>query len=208
MKLTTYRSSFDRTYLEYVEPSGLSKSAYQAILERADGVFGNGNGSYAQDEVGAALMSALEDGNITEAQADAIWRSKWHGENSRSFSDWRSKSSKSSSAPAGKAETSASDSDYDSFKENVPLYKTAAKEAAYSVWETQLKPAGISLDRFTELLNSADSDGNGSLKQDEMGFALMNAMQSGELSFDQCDAIWRVQWNGAKSKTFAKWLYG
>lgn len=82
------------------------------------------------------------------------------------------------------------------------------KEAAYSVWETQLKPAGISLDRFTELLDSADSDGNGSLKQDEMGFALMNAMQSGELSFDQCDAIWRVQWNGTKSKTFAKWLYG
>ena len=209
MKLTTYRSSFDRTYLEYIEPSGLSKSAYQAILERADGVFGNGNGSYAQDEVGAALMSALEDGNITEAQADAIWHSKWHGENSRSFSEWRSKNSgKSSSAPAGNAETSASGSDYDSFKENVPLYKTAAKEAAYSVWETQLKPAGISLDRFTELLNSADSDGNGSLKQDEMGFALMNAMQSGELSFDQCDAIWRVQWNGAKSKTFAKWLYG
>lgn len=209
MKLTTYRSSFDRTYLEYIEPSGLSKSAYQAILERADGVFGNGNGSYAQDEVGAALMSALEDGNINEAQADAIWHSKWHGENSRSFSEWRSKNSgKSSSAPAGNAETSESGSDYDSFKENVPLYKTAAKEAAYSVWETQLKPAGISLDRFTELLNSADSDGNGSLKQDEMGFALMNAMQSGELSFDQCDAIWRVQWNGAKSKTFAKWLYG
>lgn len=208
MKLTTYRSSFDRTYLEYIEPSGLSKSAYQAILERADGVFGNGNGSYAQNEVGAALMSALEDGNITEAQADAIWRSKWHGENSRSFSEWRSKSGKSSSAPAGKAETSEVSPDYDSFKEKVPLYKTAAKEAAYSVWETQLKPAGISLDRFAELLNSADSDGNGSLKQGEMGFALMDAMQSGELSFDQCDAIWRVQWNGAKSKTFAKWLYG
>ncbi len=66
----------------------------------------------------------------------------------------------------------------------------------------------MSLDRYTELLISADTDSNGSIKQDEMGYALMTAWQSGELSFEQCEAIWHSQWNSAKSKTFAKWLNG
>ena len=77
----------------------------------------------------------------------------------------------------------------------------------YSIWKTQLQ-SSMSLDRYMEILSSADTDSNGSLKQDEMGVALMTAMQKGELTFDQCDAIWRTQWNKARSKTFAKWLNG
>ena len=95
---------------------------------------------------------------------------------------------------------------YDDFKK-VPVYDSTAKQAMYGIWETQLQ-SSMSLDRFMEILTNADTDGNDSIKQDEMGVALMTSLQSGELTFDQCDAIWRTQWNKARSKTFAKWLNG
>ena len=228
-KLVSYQRKIDRTYNEQIQGSGLAKSTYQAILDDADRVHGDGNGSVKQDELGAALMAALEDGKITEEQATTVWNSKgWK----KTFDDWRGKSGGSktstpaastgstgstpkksnavpftpSAAPAATAKPAGASS-YDDFKK-VPVYDSTAKQAMYGIWETQLQPSGMSLDRFMEILTNADTDGNDSIKQDEMGVALMTSLQSGELTFDQCDAIWRTQWNKARSKTFAKWLNG
>lgn len=222
-KLVTYQRAIDKAYSEYIKPSGLSQKDYQAILDEADTVHGDSNGKYKQDEVGAALVAALEDGKITEEQANAVWRSKWHADNNKTFEEWRTGGKKSESTaapaqkltevqftPASKAPAAAPVSNaksYDDFKK-VPVYDTLAKQTMYGLWESQLQQSGMSLDRFIEILNNADTDGNDSIKQDEMGVALMTSMQSGELTFEQCDAIWRAQWNKAKSKTFAKWLNG
>ena len=228
-KLVSYQRKVDRTYNEQIQGSGLAKSTYQAILDDADRVHGDGNGSVKQDELGAALMAALEDGKITEEQATTVWNSKgWK----KTFDDWRGKSGGSkTSTPAASTGSAGSTpkksnavpftpsaataatakpagaSSYDDFKK-VPVYDSTAKQAMYGIWETQLQPSGMSLDRFMEILTNADTDGNDSIKQDEMGVALMTSLQSGELTFDQCDAIWRTQWNKARSKTFAKWLNG
>ncbi|MBQ0166876.1 MAG: DEAD/DEAH box helicase family protein [Treponema sp.] len=221
-KLVSYQRAVDKAYSEYIQPSGMSQKDYQAILDDADTVHGDSNGKYKQDEVGAALVAALEDGRITEEQANAVWRSKWHADNNKTFEEWRNGGKKSETAassqkltevqftPAAKAPAAAPVSNaksYDDFKK-VPVYDTPAKQTMYGIWETQLQPSGMSLDRFIEILNNADTDGNDSIKQDEMGVALMTSMQSGELTFEQCDAIWRAQWNKAKSKTFAKWMNG
>ena len=64
----------------------------------------------------------------------------------------------------------------------------------------------MSLDEYTKLLQDADTDGNHSIKQDEMGNALYAAMQRGELTFEEADAVWRSQWNNKRSTYFEKWL--
>ncbi len=227
-KLVTYQRAADKAYSTYIKNTGLSQKDYQAILDDADKVFGDNSGTYKQDEVGAALVAALEDGKITEEQAAAIWRSKWHKENNKTFDDWRSGGKKTSSAAstmtkpspansspapmrpaAGAAAASTGNvSSYEDFKKVIPVYGTADKEALYNVWNSVLTLSGMSLDRFTEILANADTDGNKSIKQAEMGEALYAAMQRGELSFEQCDAVWRSLWNKARSKTFAKWLNG
>ena len=227
-KLVTYQRAADKNYATYIKNTGLSQKDYQAILDDADKLFGDNSGTYKQDEVGAALVAALEDGKITEEQAAAIWRSRWHKENNKTFDDWRSGGKKTSSAAstmtkpspansfpapmrpaAGAAAASTGNvSSYEDFKKVIPIYGAADKEALYNVWNSVLTLSGMSLDRFTEILANADTDGNKSIKQDEMGEALYAAMQRGELSFDQCDAVWRSLWNKARSKTFAKWLNG
>ena len=228
MKLETYRRKVDQTYIDSIQQTGLAKASYEKILDEADKVHGDGNGSIKQDELGAALVAALEEGTITEEQAQAVWETKgWK----KTFDGWRGLGSdaKTETPAASTAGTSTASKrvaftptaapaatsapattgarSYDDFKK-VPVYDSTAKQAMYGIWETQLQPSGMSLDRFMEILTNADTDGNDSIKQDEMGVALMTSLQSGELTFDQCDAIWRTQWNKARSKTFAKWLNG
>ena len=227
MKLETYRRKVDQTYIDSIQQTGLAKASYEKILDEADKVHGDGNGSIKQDELGAALVAALEEGTITEDQAQAVWETKgWK----KTFDGWRGLGSdaKTETPAASTAGTSTASKrvaftptaapaatsapattgarSYDDFKK-VPVYDSTAKQAMYGIWETQLQ-SSMSLDRFMEILTTADTDGNDSLKQDEMGVALMTSLQSGELTFDQCDAIWRTQWNKARSKTFAKWLNG
>lgn len=227
MKLETYRRKVDQTYIDSIQQTGLAKASYEKILDEADKVHGDGNGSIKQDELGAALVAALEEGTITEDQAQAIWETKgWK----KTFDGWRGLGSDAkteapaastagtstaskrvaftpTAAPAATSAPAATGArSYDDFKK-VPVYDSTAKQAMYGIWETQLQ-SSMSLDRFMEILTNADTDGNDSIKQDEMGVALMTSLQSGELTFDQCDAIWRTQWNKARSKTFAKWLNG
>lgn len=227
MKLETYRRKVDQTYIDSIQQTGLAKASYEKILDEADKVHGDGNGSIKQDELGAALVAALEEGTITEDQAQAVWETKgwkktfdgWRGLGSDAKTETPAASTAGTStaskrvaftptaAPAAtSAPATAGARSYDDFKK-VPVYDSTAKQAMYGIWETQLQ-SSMSLDRFMEILTTADTDGNDSLKQDEMGVALMTSLQSGELTFDQCDAIWRTQWNKARSKTFAKWLNG
>ena len=44
-----------------------------------------------------------------------------------------------------------------------------------------------------ELLNQANTDGNDSLKQDELGTALRAAVMNGEMTFAQAVAVWDAQ---------------
>lgn len=227
MKMETYRRKVDQTYIDSIQQTGLAKASYEKILDEADKVHGDGNGSIKQDELGAALVAALEEGTITEEQAQAVWETKgwkktfdgWRGLGSDTKTETPAASTAGTStaskrvaftptaAPAAtSAPATAGARSYDDFKK-VPVYDSTAKQAMYGIWETQLQ-SSMSLDRFMEILTTADTDGNDSLKQDEMGVALMTSLQSGELTFDQCDAIWRTQWNKARSKTFAKWLNG
>ena len=82
---------------------------------------------------------------------------------------------------------------YKQFQSAAPLYGSEKKQAAYSVWESTLQPGGMSLDRFTQILTAADADGNDSLKQDELGYALFAVMENGEMSWEQASAVWDSQ---------------
>lgn len=219
MKLKTYERAADRKKREgfktFVEGTGLSQSAYNAIYTEADA---DGDG-VEQAEIGPVLLRELERGNITQEQAEAIWNVQgWKTD----FPKWASKNgggdtvkSTEETAPAATtttrqsftpAPTPAADNrmlfapeaaptgvtDFEGFRSAAPLYGSEKKQAAYSVWESQLS-GSMSLDRFTEILVNADSDGNDSLKQDELGYALRAAINSGEMSYGQASAVWNTQ---------------
>ena len=204
LKLDTYRRAIDRQYIETVRPTGLAQKTFEKILADADAA-GDGNGSLKQDELGAELLAAMQRGEINEEQADAIWRTKWNSAKSKTFAKWREEGG--APAPAAESETAARTatpaavpmatpepkaSGYEQFKSSAPLYSTK-RDSTYSAWETYLKPAGMSLDRFTEILTMADTDGNGSLKQDELGYALRASVMAGEMSFAQASVVWDAQ---------------
>ena len=194
------------SWKEYVENTGISKSAYKSIMSQADV---NGTTKPTQDELGEYLVDALAAGEITEAQAQALWKSQWNKENSKTFDKWRGKeepkssepktSTTSSGAVAPAAVQDSKVTDYDGFRKAVPVY-SEKKEAAYGA-----KPSGMTLDRYVQLLQKADTNSNDSITQDEMGFMLRDAVKSGEISFEEAEVIWRSQWNGARSKTLQSW---
>jgi len=210
-KLDTYERAIDRQYLDTVRPTGLAQKTFEKILADADAA-GDGNGSLKQDELGAELVAAMRRGELNEEQADAIWRTKWNSAKSKTFEAWMEKNGASpaaptatpapasatpTSTPAPKASAPAATSkpaeSFDSFKGTAPIYGSDRKQATYNAWESSLKPSGMSLDRFTEILSFADADGNGSLKQDELGYALRASVMAGEMTFAQASAVWDAQ---------------
>ena len=192
-----------------MQQTGLSQSAYNAIYDEADA---DGDGA-EQAEIGPVLLRELERGNITQEQAEAIWNVQgWVADHD--FTWWAKKNgggsvvSTETEEPAATTETrqsftpaetptTASVGNYDQFKSAAPLYGNEKKQAAYGVWESQLS-GSMSLDRFTEILVNADTDGNDSLKQDELGYALMASINSGEMTYEQASAIWNTQGWSAK----------
>lgn len=209
MKLKTYERAADRKkhegYAAFVQQTGISQSAYNAIYDEADA---DGDG-IEQAEIGTILLRELESGNITQEQAEAIWNVQgWKTD----FPKWASKNGGGSVVSTETEEPAATTvqrqtftptasnpgiSDYDSFKSAAPLYGNEKKQAAYGVWESQLS-GSMSLDRFTEILVNADTDGNDSLKQDELGYALRASINSGEMTYEQASAIWNTQGWSAK----------
>ena len=219
-KLVTYERAADRKKREtYPIPqqAGMSQATYYALYDKAD-VDGDG---IEQGEFGPVLLEAIKNGEITEEQAAAAWKANWNKENSTTFEKWRAKNGGETAAPeASKPQAEApkptptpkpqaSLSDFESFKKSVSLYGDK-KEAAYRGWENEVKPLGVSLDSYVKIINAADAagDGNGSVKQDEMGMQLVQKINRRELTYEQAEAIWHTIWNGARSKTFYKWYNG
>ena len=82
---------------------------------------------------------------------------------------------------------------YEDFSKVVPLCGKETKLATYAVWQNSLKDSGMTLERYTEILKAADIDGNESLKQDELGAALRNAVVQREMTQEQAAAVWDAQ---------------
>jgi len=228
-KMKTYESTKDRKRMEAVKEltgQGVPKELAQQALQEPDA---DGNGSLKQDELGPWLNEKIQSGELTDEQADAIWNTQgWK----TSFSDYSAKAQKKAqpetqpdaqpetptetpapkltiSTPAPKPTQQASLSGFESFKKSVSLYSDK-KASAYQGWENEVKPLGVSLDSYVGVINAADAagDGNGSVKQDEMGAQLVRKINSGELTYEQAEAIWHTIWNGARSKTFYSWYNG
>lgn len=191
---------------ENLKDLGITQRQYAAAIKAADA---DSNGSLKQDELGTWLVKQLEAGSITEAQANAFWKAAgktW----TKTFDEWRGKSSgkaaqaaptaaapKPTLAPVQPLSTPAPQSSgagsYEDFDTTAPIYGSDKRQAAYAVWESQLKPGGMSLDRFTQILSAADADRNGSLKQDELGYALQSAVSAREMTEAQAAAVWGSQ---------------
>ena len=91
---------------------------------------------------------------------------------------------------------------YSSYKSTAPLYGDEKKISAYNTWKSELRST-MSLQRFLTILKAADTDGNDSLKQDELGYRLVQAVNNNEMSYEQASAIWDSM--GWKSG-FDKWV--
>lgn len=222
MKLKTYERAVERRYEETIRPTGLSMKDYEQILADAD-AHGNGTGSASQDELGAELEDALRQGKITKEQAAAVWAGQgwkadhdfdwWLEKNGGAAStapasqaaqagtsgtlesmdtSTGSRTKTATTATAATPKPSA-ETTYKQFQSAAPIYGSEKKQAAYSVWESTLQPGGMSLERFTRILTAADADGNGSLKQNELGYALLSVMENGEMTWDQASAVWASQ---------------
>lgn len=219
-KLVTYERAVDRKKREtyrIAQEAGISQATYYALYDKAD-VDGDG---IEQGEFGPVLMEAIKNGEITEEQAAAAWKANWNKENSTTFEKWRAKNGGETAAPeASKPQAAATKptptpkpqaslSDFESFKKSVSLYSDK-KESAYQGWENEVKPLGVSLDSYVKIINAADAagDGNGSVRQDEMGMQLVQKINRRELTYEQAEAIWHTIWSGARSKTFYKWYNG
>lgn len=230
LMLKTYERAADRKkregYTEFVQDTGLSQSEYNAIYTAAD----TDNDGIEQAEIGPILLEKLSSGELTQQQAEAIWNVQgWQTD----FQKWAKKNGGGDivkteepasvptasrtavpftpmAAPAATAKpesTTAGVTDYDSFKRSVPIYNENMG-TAYSLWESTVQPLGISLSRYADIIIAANADGAGTSTQDEMGMYLVSQMNSGELSYDQCSAIWHTIWSKPRSKTFAKWMNG
>lgn len=198
------------TWKEKLEPLGITQRQFSSMLDEANA---DGNSNLSQDEVGAWLTQELANGNITEEQAKAYWAAAGN-DWKKTFDEWRSKPAPktapapaTAAAPATTPAPAAEVTTYDQFAKEAPLYDSK-KQSAYDAWANSLQNSGMSLDEFTQFLRNADAsgDGNGSIRQDEMGYALYDKMQKGELTFEEADAVWRSQWNNKRSTYFEKWL--
>lgn len=193
-KLVTYQRTLDKTYEEYIRDSGMAKKEYERILDEADS---DGGTSPTQDELGAYLTEELKKGKINETQAQALWTSRWHSVNSTTFEKWREKGDGAKGPASGGTPAPMG---YDSFSKDVPIYGKEKRLATYSA-----KPAGMTLERYAEILKAADTDANDSLKQDELGAALKRSVERREMSHEEAKAVWDAQGWSAKH-SYEWWL--
>ncbi len=184
----------EAAWKELLEPLGITKNKYQAMLGDADA---SGNNSVTQDEMGEYLKAEVDAGSLTKQQADAIWKAQgwaeshdydWWLGGKKSGSSSGSKSGTGSKSGSSGSQANTAVTDYDSFSKAAPLYGGDKKQATYAA-----KPAGMSLQQYTEMLKRADTDNNGSLKQDELGYVLRDAVQGGRMSWDDAVRVWAAQ---------------
>ena len=197
MKIRTYDSnalseSKEAAYQETVNPTGIKKSQYKNILTQADE---DGNGSVKQAEMDAYLKGAVQNGELSREQAAAIWdaqgwKKSWaeYGKQGTETTTTATKKTSTANTARASSEPNGEIAGWDDFKTVAPIYGNPKKEAAYNA-----KPRNLSLTEYTKMLQAADADGNKSLKQDELGFALKAAVQSGQISWEAAAAVWAAQ---------------
>ena len=197
--------------LRDLEALGFSKDEAQQLLKDANT---NGNSSISQEELYNYIQSHPD---LTDEQILGLWNAQgWKTD----YATYNAKQQKKAttapdtSAPAAPAKGStaaggakpaaesvaaAAEPDatqstgittYEQFYIVAPIYDTAKRTSVYGAWETALKPSGMSLQRFLDFLNAANVDGNNNIKKDEMGFALYDAMDRGEMTMAQAEAVW------------------
>lgn len=83
--------------------------------------------------------------------------------------------------------------------------KAAAKERELA---EKISGAGLTTERYDQIMDEANTNGNNSVTQDELGEYLSGAIARGEITFEQAEAIWKTKWDKAGSKTFEKWYNG
>lgn len=88
---------------------GITQKQYNKIIDEANS---NGNGSITQDELGSYLAQAVENGSLTDPQAEAIWRSmNWD----KSFSEAMRAVKNKAAAMETLEKAGFSEKDYDRF---------------------------------------------------------------------------------------------
>ena len=174
---------------------GVTKRQYLDAMDEANT---DGGSSVTQDELYPYLAAEVEAGSLTEEQADAIWDAQGWKKTRSAYKPQKASQEATAEAPTGQepakptATPTPAISGFDKFKSSAPIY-SPKRQATYDVWERVLQPSGMTLDRYIEILNQANTDGNDSLKQDELGYALRAAVYSGEMTYAQASAVWDAQ---------------
>lgn len=186
-----------------LEAAGVTPEQYEAMKAEMNT---DGNSSVTQEEAGRYLQDQVNAGNLTEAQADALWKvvcPTWK----KTYGQWQGNETEPTTTqtvrPAPTPE-SVKITTYDQFKSAAHIYSDK-RETAYNLWESSVQPLGIDLDRYVQYINVSDVNDNGSVTQEELGATLTEAINRGELNGDQAEAIWHTLWNGGRSKTYASW---
>ena len=86
----------------------------------------------------------------------------------------------------------------------VPIYGRNL-EKAHNLYESTVKPLGVDQDTYTQILRDANTDGSGTVKQDELGAYLNKAIDEETLTEEQADAIWHSVYNQSGSTSFLNW---
>jgi len=86
----------------------------------------------------------------------------------------------------------------------VPIYGRNL-EKAHNLYESTVKPLGVDQDTYTQILRDANTDGSGTVKQDELGAYLNKAIDEETLTEEQANAIWHSVYNQSGSTSFLNW---
>ncbi len=166
-----------------------AKIEKKAITQAADT---SGNGRLTQDELGVYLQTEIAAGRVSRERAEEIWSSqKW----AKTFGEW---------SGTERTNHAVKVTDLESFKKYVPVYSDSV-ESAFWLFENEVKPLGISLEKYSKIIMDANTDGKGTATQDEMGMYLSSLIDSWQITADQAAAIWHTIWSKPNSNTFYKW---
>ena len=84
----------------------------------------------------------------------------------------------------------------------------ALTESKFNNYNQYVRSTGISIEDFGTIFDEADTDKNGSVKQDELGSYLQSLVDAGVYTERQANALFKVNWHAATSKTYTDWVNG
>ena len=91
-KILTYQSKMDKKTFEgwekIAKPSGISEKVFSDIMNNAET---DGKSGFTQDELGGYLKQKIKNRELTETQANAIFKIYWNSPNSHTYTTWKNK---------------------------------------------------------------------------------------------------------------------